>query len=153
MFRLSNSSFKSKLLCRVAYSESKLFFPLSRCYTIIRSYLQSGFLPCFSVYYSVIHVLSQRLWNFSFHAADTWLYTSLWSSIIWSSHCSWVPSNSQHPGTFFSWFKSYLWCFILQEIWNSPCSSGFGSTKQLTPRTRTLNVLVLFPHVMVRLHF
>lgn len=111
MYRLSNSSFKSKLLCRVAYSESKLFFPLSRCYTIIRSYLQSGFLPCYSVYYSVIHVLSQHFWNFSFHAADTWIYTSLWSSIIWSSHCSWVPSNSQHPGTFFSWFKSYLWLF------------------------------------------
>lgn len=70
MYRLSNSSFKSKLLCRVAYSESKLFFPLSRRYTIIRSYLQSGFLPCYSVYYSVIHVLSQRSWNFSFHAAD-----------------------------------------------------------------------------------
>lgn len=35
------------------------------------------------------------------------------------SLCSWVPSESQHPGTFFFWSNSYLWSFHSPGYWNS----------------------------------
>lgn len=33
-------------------------------------------------------------------------------------------------------------CFILRDCWNSPCSDWFGSTKQLKPRMRILNIFL-----------
>lgn len=124
-----------------------LSYSLSRSYIVVRNYLQSGFLPCYS-YYSIIHVLSQCSWSCFIFIWQICEYTPLSKPPL--SHCSFSLSHSvpeclqkasilKHsvPG-----LNPTSDCFLLRDCWNSPCSDWFGSTKQLKPWMRILNIFL-----------
>lgn len=102
------------------------FLFLSRSYIVVRNSLESGFPPCYSVYYSIIYVLSQSAWSCSYlflgQISDVHLSLVLSQFHYCSSLslCSWVPSKSQHPGIFFSGLNPTSEHFIFHEYWNPP---------------------------------
>lgn len=106
--------------------------------------------------HNVPGVVFISLWQISDSTLPPTPLTPLLSSLQLSlSLCSWVPSKSQHPGTFFPWSESYLWLFHSPEYWKSPL---LFPLVWLYKVARPLDgnsgpIPIPFPHVTFKWHF